>query len=180
MAVSLSYAAEIAGPAGVSTVPIDISYSYSLATPTDASANPYGNPSAASAYFGYAGVSNTYFVLANTNDSNAVDSGGLRTVSVSGVYQTTAPVNVALRLGLSAGANGAGGSAFLDPAISIDPSFFVSNPQYSALDFSIIDSSGVGNGLVADLPEPGAAPLFLVCLAATGLVRWRVPGKSTG
>ena len=62
-------------------------------------------------------------------------------------------------------------SAFIDPIITIDPSFARIN------EFRLAFSDGVGNSPIA-VPLPAALPLFATILAGGGLIAWRRKRKA--
>jgi len=72
-------------------------------------------------------------------------------------------------------AKGPGGSSFIDPVISIDPSYFVSS-GYSASDFTITQSAGVANSLgdSSPVPEPPTGLLLLTAAGAVAGLSFRV------
>ena len=63
-------------------------------------------------------------------------------------------------------------AGFIDPIITIDPSFARAN------EFELVFSAGVGNSSI-ETPLPAALPLFATVLAGGGLIAWRRKRKAT-
>jgi hypothetical protein len=165
---------QVAGPTGVTSVPLaisyaeeavaDLSYTYSVVQFHIADGTAF------SPYF---------FGTLQSNDPGAVVTGTSSDASSTATYSMGA-AGKAITLGtvvsmqMYASADGPGGSAFIDPVISIDPSFFSANPQYTAADFSLTESDGVGNslgGTTNSVPEPGSLMLLAGAASLFGLLR---------
>ncbi len=174
---SLSFSTAITGPAGVTSIPLELIASYQLATPTDPTANPNGNPSGATSYLSYSGFTTHYLVLANTNDTNALNNGSQNTASATIDYITSVPLNTKLNLGLTTGANGAGGTAAIQETIGIASSFFTDNPQYSPSDFTFAYSSGIDFGTAVSVREPASLLLITPLLALALLAAYHRPAR---
>lgn len=163
---TLSYSFSIAGPDGVTAVPLDITYVEEVVGITG-----YGY-SAASIHISQTGYVSPHFISSINSDSGALN-GDSQDYSVSATYSSVAAGDPNYGLGTNVSislftyAKGPGGSAFIDPVISIDPSFFVDS-IYSPSDFTITVSAGVGNSIGGSdaVPEPSTGLLLLTAFGA--------------
>jgi hypothetical protein len=166
---------QIAGLNGVTTVPIDVSYVEEAVGDLNFTHSldefHIADGSLFSPYF---------FAELFSDDAGAIVTGTSSDASSTATYSTAAAGKPGVSLGtvvsmqMLASADGPGGSAFIDPVISIDPSFFINNPQYTAADFSLTESAGVGNSINSDsnpVPEPGSMILFAGATSLCGLLR---------
>ena len=150
-AASLLYYWMVQGPAGTS-VPLDLTYSAELSLPD-------GDSGSVSINFCGGHCSGTAL------SPNSAASGVLTTEDVTGAVGTTT-----LTVG-AAGTNpfvGGSAIAYIDPVISIDPSFAAIDPNYQQ-DYSIILSAGIGNS-PASVPEPSSSALLAAGLIGTATV----------
>lgn len=101
------------------------------------------------------------FGLANSNGRGSPLT-GLQTFSID--QSLTLAANAIYQVVMHATAQSYDGhtsTAYVDP-------FFTAPAGYS-----IVTSAGIGNGLVATTPIPGALPLFAAALGGIGLIGWR-------
>ncbi len=117
-----------------------------------------------------------------------IDRGGTNRSSVSdltfdlhGTVYTNGWNSVILHAGTVAGGSrldGASGSAYVDPILRIDPSFFTaSNPQSL---YSLSFSNGIVNGLTGAVPEPATWAMLILGFGMVGgaMRRRRTMGMS--
>ena len=166
---ALGFSIAIYGPAGVTSVPLDLGYTYQATASTDPTANPSGNPSAVIAGLSYSGFADNGLINNNTQDTGSVVQGSIESFSLTALKTFTVPTNTKLLLGIQVGANGAGGMAFMSETVAIDPSFFMANPQYAASDITFDFSSGVDVGTPVSVQEPTTLLLLLAPILALGL-----------
>jgi hypothetical protein len=175
---NLSYDIDITGPGGVTAVPIDITY-------VEEVVGTIGyNFSTASIHIGQTGFGTPHFISQISSTSGVVN-GDTQDYSVSATYSsiTAGDPNYGLGsniiLSLATFAAGPDGSAFIDPIVSIDPSYFTSS-GYSPSQFTITLSGGVGNSLgdSTPAPEPPSGWLLLTAIGAVGGLRFRKRGAA--
>ena len=152
---SVFYQFTLNGPTTGIGVPINIAWSTSLAAATAASASEYIL------------IGSTYL----TDESGISGT----TYANSGVYATTASTGTAqgvLMLASAHGSTNGSASAFVDPYLSIDPSFFSDNPGYNPSDFSFSFSSPlIQNAQSESVPEPSSLAMLAAGLVALGKAR---------
>jgi hypothetical protein len=165
------YYLRISGPSGVSAVPLDITYLEEVVGIAG-----FGF-SAASLHISQIGFVSPHFISSINSDSGVLN-GNTRDYSVSATYSSLTAgdhnygVGTNIVIDMFTYARGGGGSAFIDPIVSIDPSFFPGS-GYTASDFTITASPGVGNSLagLSAVPEPSTD--FLLLTAGGALARLR-------
>jgi hypothetical protein len=143
------------GPTAGITVPLDVTWSASVSAAVGAAASEYIL------------IGSTYL----TDESGISGT----TYSGGGTYSTTATTGSAQGVLMLASAHGSingAASAFVDPYLAIDPSFFASNPSYSTGQFSFtFNSPLIQNDQPA--PEPSSLAVISAGLLATRMVRRR-------
>lgn len=156
-----TYHFAVSGPSTGIAVPVDITWSASATSATGAVASEY-------LY-----VNGTY--LSDEASANAVRGG---TYSGGGTYSMTASTGTNVGFLLLASATGSingSASAFVDPYITIDPSFFTNNPSYTPSQFSItFDDPLVQNtGAPSPAPEPSSLMTIASGIVVAGLLHRR-------
>lgn len=173
----LSYSFQVSGPSAVFSVPIDISYV------VEAVGDIRYDASSATLQILQASLFDYPILRLASNDGSAVVTGTSSDASRTATFSTSVSSQPNITLGvfvnvvLDAFARGPNGSAFIDPTISIDPTFFAANPQYTPSDFTITQSAGVANGNTSNsVPEPSSVILLVGVVSLCALTRRKFPG----
>ena len=156
----LFYQGQIVGPAA-SSIPIDITYSETLSTFVPVN--------------GYADAQTRYNFAGTLLDASLIGVTGSETLSGTQVVLVSA--NTAFNIGMSATETmyaqsgfpaGQTASVFMDPMVSIDPSFGLIDPNYRQ-DYKLVFSSGIQNlGPSSAAPEPETWVLLISGLVFIG------------